>query len=223
MPPITQEQQTRLEGFTEQRDALVKEISDLARERDSLSKANNEYNTANSLLTTEIEENQRKIIESTRDTAVSLASLESEKQTAQAELDQLNETKSALQAEIETQLQNLANIKEQIKNLPDFIGEVEKRISDVSEQVQSNASAIMQKAESVDYTVRQLEDFTRVFHDKYIAKEVEVSQKLASLEKRETYLNEREEAINVTYDEIVKTMNEQGKQLPDLKSKGLPQ
>ena len=217
MPPITQEQQNHLEGFTEKRDALVQEVSDLTRDRDSLSKNNNELTTANSILVGEIAANELKVQESNKATSEELARHQASLKEAKADVEDAKAQKDELMKDIASVAETLASVTKSVDELAMFVLAVTQGLKDLKDEVKSGVDGVIAGANEVRRVTGAMQNIVTEFHNSLVAGQVENEKRRVELDVRESSLVAREGAINDTYAEVLKVMKESKTQLSDLK------
>lgn len=216
MVSITQEQQKRLEGFTEQRDKLVAEISDLSREKDSIFKHLNEASTELSRIKTEVAENERTVTDSASHTERELASHKEKKLIISKEITELTEKKESLKKEVSSAINEVAEAKEAVKGLLSFVNETVVAVSNLKKEAQNAVDTVVNSASEVSRNVTSVSNLVGEFHNQLVAKEAANEIRRVELDKRETALLVREEAINRTYKEITERMKHEGVFLEEL-------
>jgi cysteinyl-tRNA synthetase len=216
MNPLTSTQEQSLVSYSEQRDALVNEVRDLGQQRDTTNSQVMDLGRTKLQLLHEISAAQE-------DLDNFVGGVDSQKSAKKAELDQLIkdfDAKKVEKALVEDGLQKSADflekVNEALKETLAIAGAIATFVETTKKDLYDNANTVANSAASVSRATQEVTNIVETFMNTIIAKSEENLKKEQELNVFKAALDDRKEAIDLLYSEIVAKMKKDGKNLAEL-------
>lgn len=219
MNSITQEQQISLDGFTVQRDALVKEISELTPIRDSLRKEISITTGDLTILHQEIANNELIAKQSNILTTETVTNNKNSIVISKIELSNLEDTKQKASKELDTIIGQLDTAGDSITKTMSSVNVTLEEARLIRNEIHSIMGDISVFSNSVKDESQKLINLVKEFHTLLLDEDRKNKEIRLELDTRETQLTHRENAINATYGEILEIMKDKSINLSKLNEK----
>lgn len=216
MQPLTDQQSESLVSYSAQRDSLLSEVTAARVEKDSLLIINNDLTRSNSQILGEISVNKEIVESSKLEAATVIEQTKTEIFKVQLELDTIKEKKAAAQNELDDTLKLISGITDAIGVSLQTIKDTKDELIMLKQQVKGNVDVISEVVVAVLATKDFLDEHMAEFNQKLIDENVANERRSDKLDARSARLDVREEALNLTYGEVVAQMGKQGMKLSDL-------
>lgn len=205
---MTLEQKQTLESFTVRRDALLLDLSNLQKEKDTLNRENKLIAESTQAIKTESEEKSIEITKmlgeiSRLEEMVTIA----EEYTSKA-ISALDDKRVSLEQEIDFKLTTLKGISDLTDNLKGKTDDIELTLSKASSDVANVISKVNNHLSTANEMVSTLQSTVLKFNYFVAEKEEEIARRTRELDNKFSLLLAREKAMDDRYGRLVTEINE---------------
>ena len=216
MQPLTENQSESLVSYSGQRDVLIAAISEATKQLEKTQQYNKELTSSNSQLVGEIAMNKQLAIDTKVEAAVIVERCNNEINAVQKELADIKSLKESAQNGLDETIKSVFLITDAVGVTLETVKETKDELILLKNQVNSNVDAIVNGAVVVSQAVKSVNSSQEKITGEFSEKVVANARRADKLDAREAKLNVREEALNLTYSEVVAKMSKDGKKLSDL-------
>lgn len=207
---MTPEQELHLKGFTEQRDSLMKEVSILVAEKDSLLKENKNLSELNSNLHTQIESLKIESAKIAEDNKIDEEVSKATRVLVQENLDTLTNIRDKSIAEVGVISEKIAEAGDRIEDTLMSVVTFDNWLNETKSKVSEVAENILSVGREVTATVEAIELANKRFTENLVSQETALQERKNTLDIRENMLSDRENEINNTYQRLLNDLKEKG-------------
>lgn len=204
---MTLEQKQTLESFSVQRDALLLDLSNLQKEKDTLQSVNKRISESTQAILSESDEKTLEILRMEGEIARLEDMICRADLSASKTMSSLEEKKIFLEKELDFKLKILRNITESVDKLVSKAGAIETTISKSSVEVAKVISQVNSHLTSANEMVASLQSSTEKFNSFVIEKEQDIVKRTGELDKKFALLQAREKSIDDRYNSLVAEIN----------------
>lgn len=216
MQPLTEQQQQSLVSYSEQRDFALLRLSNAQKDLEDTLKKNADLTESNSQLVSEIAANKQLAVDTKVEAAVVIESTKNEIAQVQKELENIKAKKEAAQASLDESLKTVLIITDSVSVALDSVKATKDELITLKQQVNNNVDSIVNGAVAVQQAVDTVHSTMDQFTGEYADKVVTNERRSDELDARSARLDVREQALNLTYGEVVAQMDKKGMKLSDL-------
>lgn len=192
------------QSFIEKRDSLALEVGLLTSEIETRSARVRELTGEENRLVSSIEDMKLKTSAIVLEESEKIGKIRAEHSSLQADIKSLKETKDLLSKDIEEKNTTIVNLGLMIKSVSGAISETEKKVKDLSTQVDVHTNKIAGSATKIEHESNRVKTFADTLSN-VIDKERKINhEKTREIDSREIAVINRERAADLLYSKAAK-------------------
>lgn len=203
-------------SYSEQRDSVLAEVKTATQERDTLSSANKELSSTNGQLLNDILENGAVLSKLQEEVGNYKDSQNAEISALTKELDALKVEKARVEDGLSQSTAYLSEVTDTLKEAKALAEAVVSLVETTKKEMYDDANTIANSAASVSRATTEVNNIVSTFMNAIVSKSEENIKKEHELNVFKAALDDRKEAIDLLYSEIVAQMKKDGKNLAEL-------
>lgn len=207
MYALPQERQA-LDTFAGQRDALMTEVAQLTKERDTISRENKQLLDSVTQTRSELETlNELMKAQLKGEGAVS----EKVKATIDAlkkDIDYLNKEKAQITTELSERTTFLQDTSSAVEKISKEVAQAQNALTGIYQDINNSATWMKEAVVDIQQLVASTKELASTFKDDVQKYEKEISERIVTLDKKDSLLLARERAVDEKYLSLVKQAQE---------------
>lgn len=205
---MTLEQKQTLESFSVKRDALLLDLSNLQKEKDTLQRENKNLSESTQAIKIEAGEKSKEILNLEGQISRLEDMVRRAEEYTTKTLSVLDEKRVSLEQEIDFKVTILKELSDLIDRLESKSEAIELTLSKTSQDVSKVISQVNSHLASATNLVSALQSSSEKFNSFVVEKEQDIVRRIGELDKKYSLLQAREKAIDDRYNSLVTEINE---------------
>lgn len=206
MEMLLQEKQA-LETFSGQRDALMTEVAQLTKQKDSLLLENRMLIESNTQTRLEHDTLNELMVEQAKGKGALDEKVKSIKDSLMMEMDFMNDEKRRISIELNEKKTFLIETSESVDKISREVSQVKNSLSSIYQDIHNAATWMKESVVDIRKVVDDIKNSSIKFSEEQVKKQEEIKDRIIQLDKKESLILARERAVDEKYIEYLKKVN----------------